>query len=325
MFSDPIFSRLSRPYPRNWQELCSQFPDERACVSYLEQLRWGRGFSCPKCSCTKGWRLTDGRWSCAGCARKTSVTAGTIFDRSRLTLREWFAAAWHLTDPKRRLSALSLQELLGLGSYQTAWTILQKLRTAMVRPGLDRLRGSVEVLEISISATENSPPRRTRASAFSVAIALEALSPIGFGRVRLHRVEDMPGANLIAFIYTSVEPGAEVCTVDSPRFDGLSELGFRHMRFGVSNIEAQAQGPMEKVYKVASILNRWLLDAHHGPLGADHLDTFLGECELRFNRRLSRQRGFLFLSLLQHAVVTPPTRYRPSRYKGRIHIQSLEK
>src|ERR1019366_2488864 len=91
--------------------------------------------------------LADGRWSCSGCGRKVSVTAGTIFDRSRIPLQQWFAAAWYITNQKHGVRALGLQRLLGLGSYQTAWTILQKLRTAMVRPGRDRLCGPVEVDE----------------------------------------------------------------------------------------------------------------------------------------------------------------------------------
>src|ERR1035437_8537431 len=64
------------------------FSDEQACATFLEQLRWPAGFRCPKCECAKGWQMADGRWSCSGCARKVSVTAGTIFDRSRIPRTE---------------------------------------------------------------------------------------------------------------------------------------------------------------------------------------------------------------------------------------------
>ena len=134
MVTDPSSAEVYPPYPGTWQEFHFWFADEPACAAYLERLRWPTGFCCPKCSGEKGWRLPDGRWGCAGCSRKVSVTAGTIFDRSRVSLQEWFAAAWYMTNQKHGVSALGLQRLLGLGSYQTAWTILQKLRTAMVRP-----------------------------------------------------------------------------------------------------------------------------------------------------------------------------------------------
>ena len=99
-----------------------------------ERLRWSEGFRCPGCASEKGWRLEDGSWACSGCARKVSVTAGTILDRSRVPLADWFTAIWLMTTQKYGISALGLQRLLGLGSYRTAWTMLRKLRSAMVRP-----------------------------------------------------------------------------------------------------------------------------------------------------------------------------------------------
>ena len=92
------------------------------------------------------------------------MTAGTIFDRSRTSLQEWFTAAWYVTNQKYGVSALGLQRVLGLGSYQTAWTILHKLRTAMVRPGRDRLRGCVEADETYVGGVEEGVhgAKRTR-------------------------------------------------------------------------------------------------------------------------------------------------------------------
>jgi hypothetical protein len=84
---------------------------------------------------------------CAACGRQTSVTAGTNFQDTRTPLTTWFRAMWSVTAPKTGTSALALQQLLGLGSYLTAWTWLHKLRRAMVRPGRERLAGRVEVDE----------------------------------------------------------------------------------------------------------------------------------------------------------------------------------
>jgi transposase-like protein len=122
---------LALDYPGTWQQFRAWFPDEQACIAYLERLRWPNGFHFSKCSSERGWRLPDGRWTCVDCARKVSVTAGTIFDRSRVPLADWFTAIWFMTNQKYGVSALGLQRLLGFGSYQTAWTMLRKLRTAM--------------------------------------------------------------------------------------------------------------------------------------------------------------------------------------------------
>jgi len=86
-----------------------------------------------------------GLWVCKACRRQVSVTAGTVFHRSHQPLTMWFRVMWQVTSQKNGISAIGLQRSLGLGRYQTAWTMLQKLRRAMVRPGRDRLHGKVDV------------------------------------------------------------------------------------------------------------------------------------------------------------------------------------
>ena len=133
-------------YPRNLSEFQDWFASDEACAVYVEQLRWPRGFNCPACGVadTPG-RATRGRLICRACRHQCSVTAGTIFDKTRTTLRVWFAAAWYLTSQKQGVSALGLQRVLGLNSYQTAWAMLHRFQRAMVRTGRDLLKGTVEV------------------------------------------------------------------------------------------------------------------------------------------------------------------------------------
>ncbi len=89
--------------------------------------------------------MSDGLLRCRSCHGRTSLTAGTVFQDTRKPLRLWFLAMWFVTSQKNGVSALGLQRVLGLGSYETAWTWLHKLRRAMVRPGRDCLTGAVEV------------------------------------------------------------------------------------------------------------------------------------------------------------------------------------
>jgi transposase-like protein len=265
--------------------------------------------------------MADGRWSCSGCGRKVSATAGTIFDRSRIPLQKWFAAAWYITNQKHGVSALNLQRLLGLGSYQTAWTILQKLRSAMVLPWRQRLHGSVEVNEIYVGGIEHGG--RGTESKFIVAIAIEVLPPKGVGYVRLKRVNDVSGTSLVSFINATVEPGTEVRTDGRHRYYGLSEQGYKHHHaIDISSSVDPAHVSLPGVHSVASLLKRWLLSTHQGSLTAEHLDIYLNEFSLRFNHH-RRRRGLLFLRLLQYAVVTPPIRYRPSRSLDKIRNHSL--
>lgn len=129
------------------------FATEEACRDYLALLRWPDGFRCPRCDSDKAFPLARGLYECAACHRQTSITAGTIFQDTRKPLQMWFRAMWHVTE-KTGVSAASLQRALGLGSYQTAWTWLHKLRRAMVPPGRDRLSGEIEVGETLIGGKE---------------------------------------------------------------------------------------------------------------------------------------------------------------------------
>ena len=133
--TNPVYPVGGVDYPRTMQEFDEWFSDEAACAAYLLRLRWPGGFICPSCGAAKGWLTARQQIRCAECQRQTSVTAGTIFEGTRKPLRIWFLAVWHVTNQKFGGNALGLQRVLGLGSYQTAWSWLHKLRRAMVRPG----------------------------------------------------------------------------------------------------------------------------------------------------------------------------------------------
>ncbi len=214
-----------------------------------------------------------------------------------------------MTNQKYGISALGLQRLLGLGSYQTAWTMLRKLRSAMVRPARERLCGTVEVDETYVGGIEQGKPGRGAERKFIVVIAIELLDPKGFGRVRLRLVEDVSSSSLIPFVQYAVEPGSEVRTDGWNGYKGLSKQNYHHRRVSLSATGNPAHVVLPGVHTVAALLKRWLLGTHQGSVTAAYLDEFA----FRFNRRKSRRRGMLFYRLLENAVITKPTRYRPSR------------
>jgi hypothetical protein len=129
-------SRWKHDRPLSRAQFEARFPDDAACAAYLAQKRWPDGFVCPKCGGGKAWALKTKphTWECAGCRRQTSVTAGTIMHGSHMPLKTWFTAIHIVTSHSNGISALQLQAQLGLGSYETAWSLLQKLRRAMVDP-----------------------------------------------------------------------------------------------------------------------------------------------------------------------------------------------
>ncbi len=303
--------QAGRDYPRDYAEFCAWFPDDDACLDYLEWLRWPDGFVCPRCGTAKSWRMSDGRFWCERCRRRVSVTMGTIFHRTRTPLTVWFAVAWSMTAAKNGVSAKTLQRLLGFGSYQTAWTMLHRFRTAMVRPDRDRLSGRVEVDETLVGGEEHEGKRGRGAGRKAlVAVAVEVLSPKGFGRVRMRCVPDASGASLVPFVCDAVASGATIMTDGWSGYNELAMHGFTHQRTIISHSDDPAHVSMPGVHRVAALLKRWLLGTHQGAVESDHLQGYLDEFTFRFNRRHSASRGLLFRRLLEPAVQTSPITYR---------------
>jgi transposase-like protein len=305
--------RGGRHYPRSAGEFQSWFSTDADCLDYLEWLRWPDGFSCPACG-GSGWRLGDGRFECAGCGGRTSVTAGTIFDRTRTPLTVWFTACWMFATQKDGVSAQSLQRALDIGSYQTAWAMLGRLRSVLVRPGRDLLSGTVEVDETFIGGEEPGlRGGRARGRKSLAGIAVEIMEPKGMGRCRMAILQDASAATLRPFITGRVEPGARIITDAWQGYHGLDGLGYRHERRSQRAARARGEDPGEllpAVHRVASLVKRWLLGTHQGSVDPAHLASYLDEFVFRFNRRRSASRGLVFCRLLELAAAHDPVRYR---------------
>lgn len=293
-------------YPKNLSELERRFSTEEACRQYLYELRWPEGFRCPRCGHGKGWHSRDGLIRCTACDYKASVIAGTIFERTRMPLVLWFRAIWWVTSQKNGASAKGVQRVLELGSYETAWTWLHKLRRAMVRPGRDRLSGTVEVDEMYIGGEK--PGKRGR-GAEGKALVVIAAQEDGkrIGRIRLERVKGASARSLGPAVGHAVEPGSVVRTDDWKGYNGLKRLGY--VRKIARKDSAVGDNLLPLCNRVAALVKRWLLGTHQGAVAHEHLDYYLDEYTFRFNRRTSRHRGKLFYQLLQQGVAIEPTTY----------------
>ena len=297
-------------YPKTMLDFEKNFSTEEACREYLYQLRWPEGFVCPRCGHRKAWSTRRNQARCSQCDLQVSVTAGTIFQDSRIPLRVWFRAIWHVVSQKHGLSALGLQRVLGLNRYETTWTMLHKLRIAMVRPGRERLGGPVQVDEIYIGGKRTGKRGRGATGKTLVVIAVEDKEKRP-GRVRLHKVKDASAQSLIPAVKQSVEPNSEVRTDGWDGYNGLTSAGYHHSVIRKTTDVGENLLPLPNL--VASLLKRWLLGTHQGAARPSHLDYYLDEFVFRFNRRTSRSRGLLFYRLIQQAVTLNPVKAQEIR------------
>ncbi len=287
-------SRWKHDRPLSRAQFEARFPDDAACADHLARRRWPDGFVCPACGGARGWALKGKRFTreCAACGRQTSVTAGTVMHGSHLPLKTWFTAIHIVTSHSNGVSALQLQAQLGLGSYKTAWLLLNKLRRAMVDPDRSLLGDLVEIDETAIPLRrKDDPPAggqgRSAQGKMFVAGAVE-LSPDGKPRrIRLAPIADFSAATLTPFVAGVAAPGARVVTDGWSGYAGLPD----HVHDARVVGRMAAHVVLKWTHRVFSNLKRWALGTFHG-LRRQHLKRHLDEFVFRWNRRRHTAAAF---------------------------------
>jgi transposase-like protein len=302
-------------YPKDVSEFIDKLGTEKACREYMEELRWPKGFICPRCNETKWWKTKRKLMFCAKCSYQASLHVGTIFQDTSIPLRIWFQAIWWFTNPKSGYSALGLQKTLGLGSYRTAWTMLHKLRIAMIRPGREKLSGQVEVDETYIGGYEKGKgPASASEKKQLVVIAVE-FNDKKIGRIRMQRVANNTGPILQTFIKTHIEPQSTIVTDGLTSYWGIKKEGYIHkpmhrLRYWEKQPASREDDILlPRVHKVTSLLKRCYYGTYQGRIDSKYLDAYLNEFTFRFNRRTSKSRGLLFRRLLEISVSKEPIPY----------------
>jgi len=164
---------ITEDFPKSEIEFDQRFSKPDACYEYLFQQKWPDGFTCIKCGHKRYWLSSRGLYICTQCEHQHSLTAGTIMDSSKSPITYWFKAMWWFTTRKSGVNAVNLKELLGFGSYGTAWTWLQKLRRCTIRHKREKLSGRVEVDEFFIGGQRSGKRGRGAEGKTIVPIAVE--------------------------------------------------------------------------------------------------------------------------------------------------------
>jgi transposase-like protein len=299
---------VPRPdFPRSVIEFQRRFPDEQACRAYLFASRWPNGFSCPACAGSEvGAEQRRHLWQCQSCGRQTSVTAGTVMHKTHLPLTLWFWAAYLVATHGPGISALQLQRQLGISRHEAAWTILHKLRRAMVAPERVPLSGEVEVDEGFLGGRDTDlRGGRQRGGKPLVGVAVEVRGN-GSGRLRLQLLPDASAGSLTSFVASSVAAGAIVHTDGWHGYDRLQAAGFDHRARKQRARYPDREWVLPRAHRALSNLKTWLQGTHHG-VSPQHLHVYLDEFVFRHNRRRTPLAGFQ--TLLGLGAAHEPTTY----------------
>ena len=264
-----------------------------------------------------------------GCQANASLTAGTIMRSSHTPLSVWFWGAYLVTTQTPGESALQFQRQLGISRYETAFQMLHKLRSAMVRPERDTIGGQypVEVDETLVGGRTKGEGRgvhhkATVVGAVEVRLRREGEDRAGGGtqghsdgkplkrktyaeRLRLRFVPGRDADSLTTFVRDSVATGAVVRTDGWQGYDTLSSLGYSHESVVLGGDADKTDAHLPMIHIAFSNLKTWLLGTHHG-VSQQHLPAYLNEYVFRFNRRFYPMTAFnSVLGLAAHAL--PPT------------------
>lgn len=295
---------MHEDFPKNELEFDRRFSNEAACLEYLFQLRWPQGFVCPDCRHTKYWKSSRGLYLCRQCQRQQSVTAGTIFHGTKKPLTVWFKALWWFSTRKSGVNAVALKELLGLGSYQTAWCWLQKLRICTIFPDREALSGKVEADEFYLGGERSGKRGRGADHKCKVAVAVERQGR-KLGRVRMQVIENCSAGQLIPFVKSNIASGSQVSTDGWKGYNGLEEAGYAHQK--ILSVKAEdTESVLPGVHLVVSLVKRVILGTFQGRFDEPYLQRYLDEYVFRFNRRTSKSVGKRFWRIMQRAASSPP-------------------
>jgi hypothetical protein len=255
--------RREASFPKTLPEFAETFVDEGACEEILRRWKYGEGgFRCPRCGNESAWSIPSRRIDeCRRCKKQVSLTAGTIMHGTRKPLRLWFMAMFLFVVSKQGVSALDLQRQLGLGSYQTAWSWLHKLRSALGRRSRAMLRGLVEAdetFEGGIHEGRWGRPKPGQKKAL-IAAAVERKEPKGIGRARLAVIRDGSGASIGEFLHANVASGSVLLTDDWRSYRKPAKAGgYTHHPTNVSKSKRKAHEILPVVHRVFSLLHRVL-------------------------------------------------------------------
>ena len=293
---------MDEDFPKNQAEFDKRFNNEQACCNYLLDLRWPQGFICQRCGHDKYWKSARCLFICTECEHQHSSTSGTIMHGTRKPLILWFKAMWWFTTRKYGVNAINLQDLLGLGSYNTAWLWLQKLRSCTVCKGRKKLTGTIEADEFYIGGRRSGKRGRGAEHKCAVAIAVERKNR-KLGRLRLQIIDDCSAGELVPFIQANVVSGSCVTTDGWPSYNTLQGSGYAHRRM-LQNKTENKESVMPGVHLVISLIKRLVLGTFQGRFDKKYLQRYLDEYVFRFNRRTSKSVGKKFLRIVQQAVAT---------------------
>ena len=297
------------------------FGDELQCAQAVKQARWPDGFRCPRCASATHYVVGHGArklFQCCDCRHQSSLTAGTLFESTKLPLTIWFLAIYLLSQAKTGLSALALKRHLGV-SYPTAWLMHQKIGHAMAeRERFHQLTGAVQ-LDDAYLGGERAGGKPGRGSENKVPF-VAAVSLNAAGHPQYLKLSLVAGFTLEAINHwakSALAPGACVRSDGLACFAAVTNAGCVHMPLVVGTLKPRDLPQFRWINTVLGNLKTTLSGTHHSFNYSKYGATYLAAFAYRFNRRFDLTG--LIARLIVDVVQCRPRQERVIRENAEIH------
>jgi transposase-like protein len=277
-------------------KLFTQYGSDEACRNYLEALRWPEGVECPNCGGKSISRIkTRKQFDCNACRKRFSVTTGTVFHDSHLSLPKWFAAVFLMTEAKKGMSANQLRRTLGV-AHKTAWYLCHRIRSAMVEEHTERLGGVVEIDETYVGGKRHKGGWMGNKTMVVGAIERD-------GRLRVEAQPNASHHHIREFVAENVDTDATVYTDEHKAYRELSN----HHTVNHSQDEyVRGQVHTNTVESAWSLFDRAVIGSFHN-ISKKHLPAYLDEFEFRFN---NRENPYLFRDTIKRMIAGDTLTYK---------------
>lgn len=283
----------------NLNELAKHFSDENSARELLEHLRWKNGVVCPHCESKGAYKIEakadskkgarKGLWKCKDCRKQFTVTVGTIFESSRISLNKWLLAIHLICSSKKGMSAHQLHRMLGI-TYKSAWFMAHRIRYAMAQDSMfSKLEGTVEADETYIGGKAKNMHKSEREKKIDGRGTVGKMPVVTLverdGRVRSQYMESVTGDNLKAALLECVEQKACIMTDESPSYFGVNQHFAEHSTVNHKKGEyVRGKSHVNTCESVHALLKRGVIGTFHH-VSKQHLHRYLSEFDFRFNAR----------------------------------------
>jgi len=280
----------------NMIEIFERFPDQQACISHLERIRWGDAPHCPHCGSVKVARKREnhlvGRWNCHGCRSSFNVISGTLLEKTKVPLQKWFLAIGLMVNAKKSLSSHQLARDLHL-NQKTALYMQERLRAIMLDTDTDLLKGIVEADETYVGGKPRkgrkrdddgdggTPAKRGRGTDKTPVVGAVQRG----GSVVAQVASNLTGKSLLGFLRLNVRQKGTTLITDEFRAYNEAKRYFENSKT-INHAKAYADGETHTntIEGFWSMLKRAWYGSHHH-YTKNRMPLYVAEACWKYNHR----------------------------------------